>query len=92
MLKRENPKKSQKHRLPICTLPMLNGKMYLINSPGLIAAGMRNRDLSFDPFSLEFAEGLLGIERKYVDMWSAEVRWVLPYLTFTILNNDTTTP
>lgn len=32
--------------LPICTLPMLNGK--------LISSAMRSKDISFDPFALEF--------------------------------------
>lgn len=40
--------------LPICTLPMLNGKLYVINSPNLISSAMRSKDLSFDPFVLEF--------------------------------------
>ncbi|KAK0646535.1 cytochrome P450 [Cercophora newfieldiana] len=61
---------------PICTLPMLGGKIYLINSPSLIAAAMRNRELSFDPFAIDFAEGLLGIERKYVDGLFATPGWV----------------
>jgi len=65
-----------KARLPICTLPMLNGKVYVVNSPALIAASMRNRELSFDPFALEFAEGLLGIERKHVDELFGKPGWV----------------
>ncbi|KAK1751623.1 cytochrome P450 [Echria macrotheca] len=56
-------------RLPICTLPMLNGKLYLINSPSLISAAMRNRDLSFDPFAVEFSVKLLDIEEKWYRAW-----------------------
>lgn len=40
---------------------MLNGKMYLISSPSLVAAAFRSRDLSFSPFALEFSGPLLGI-------------------------------
>ncbi|KAK5664333.1 hypothetical protein OQA88_554 [Cercophora sp. LCS_1] len=60
------------HRFPICTLPMLNGKMYLICSPALISAAMKNRDLSFDPFALEFSSALLEIPPKYVEEWSKD--------------------
>ncbi|KAK0623481.1 cytochrome P450 [Immersiella caudata] len=66
----------RKKPLPICTLPMLNGKLYVIHSAPLIAAGMRNRELSFDPFAVDFSEGLLGIERKYVDEVFAKPGWV----------------
>ncbi|KAH8685074.1 cytochrome P450 [Ilyonectria robusta] len=61
--------------LPICTLPMLNGKLYVINSPNLISSAMRSKDLSFDPFVLEFIVNGLGIPgdqaRKYTqpDTW-----------------------
>ncbi|KAK4456224.1 cytochrome P450 [Podospora aff. communis PSN243] len=66
----------RRNPLPICTLPMLGGKLYVIHSAPLIAAGMRNRDLSFDPFAIDFSEGLLGIERKYVDGVFAKPGWV----------------
>ncbi|PKS08611.1 hypothetical protein jhhlp_004997 [Lomentospora prolificans] len=57
--------------LPICSLPMLNGYIYVINDPALISAAMRNRNLSFDPFSLEFAVGSLGMTQHHVDLFSA---------------------
>ncbi|KAK3935473.1 cytochrome P450 [Diplogelasinospora grovesii] len=57
-------------RMPICTLPMLNGKLYVINSPTLISAAMRSRDLSFDPFSIEFAEGALGLTKEHTKLFS----------------------
>ena len=47
----------RERRLPICTLPVLNGKLYVINSPSLISAAMRSKDLSFVPFSVEFSAG-----------------------------------
>ncbi|RSL50929.1 hypothetical protein CEP54_011692 [Fusarium duplospermum] len=50
--------------LPICTLPMLHGKMYVINSPDLITAAMKNGDISFDPFLLEVPVGLFGLSKK----------------------------
>lgn len=58
--------------MPICTLPMLHGQVYVINSPSLIAAAMRNRNLSFDPFSLEFAESAMGMTRQHVEIFSRE--------------------
>lgn len=67
------PPSSLRHRLSICTLPMLNGKMYLISSPSLVAAAFRSRDLSFSPFALEFSGPLLGIPAADVgpDRWGA---------------------
>ncbi|KAH8666526.1 cytochrome P450 [Xylariales sp. PMI_506] len=38
----------QEHQLPACTLPVLSGKVYVLNSPGLIAAGLRASTLSHD--------------------------------------------
>lgn len=35
--------------MPICTLPTLQGKIYLINSPDLISAAFKARTLGFDP-------------------------------------------
>ncbi|KAL2024713.1 hypothetical protein VTK56DRAFT_6914 [Thermocarpiscus australiensis] len=48
-------------RMPICTLPVLNGKLYVVNSPALISAAMRSRDLSFDPFVEMFSKNALGL-------------------------------
>jgi hypothetical protein len=36
--------------MPICTLPMLIGKMYFVNSPGLVSAVFKARTLNFDPY------------------------------------------
>jgi hypothetical protein len=57
--------------MPICTLPMLNGQVYVINEPALIAAAMRNRNLSFDPFSLEFAEASMGMTKRHIEIFAA---------------------
>ncbi|KAI8651201.1 hypothetical protein NCS55_01363700 [Fusarium keratoplasticum] len=54
--------------LPICTLPMLHGKMYIINAPDLITAAMKNGDISFDPFLLEVPVGLFGLSKKLSDI------------------------
>ncbi|GAB1320360.1 hypothetical protein MFIFM68171_10570 [Madurella fahalii] len=40
----------REYRMPICTLPVLTGKIYVINSPALISAAMRSKALSFYPF------------------------------------------
>lgn len=47
--------------MPIATLPMLNGKLYMITDPVMIQNGFRNNKLSFDPFELEFAQRMLGL-------------------------------
>ncbi|KAJ0164669.1 7-alpha-hydroxycholest-4-en-3-one 12-alpha-hydroxylase [Colletotrichum tanaceti] len=47
--------------MPICTLPMLHGKMYVANSPSLIAAAMRHADISFEPFQIEATSAVLGL-------------------------------
>ncbi|KAM0335117.1 hypothetical protein ACHAQA_000153 [Verticillium albo-atrum] len=52
--------------MPICTLPMLNGKMYVINSPSLITAALRNNDISFEPFPLELSSGIMGITARHL--------------------------
>lgn len=45
---------------------MLHGKMYVINSPELITAAMKNIDISFDPFLIEFSVPLLSLNDKIV--------------------------
>jgi len=49
---------------------MLNGYIYVINDPALISAAMRNRNLSFDPFTLEFATGSMGMTQRQVEIFS----------------------
>ncbi|KAI5460810.1 cytochrome P450 [Mariannaea sp. PMI_226] len=60
----------KENTLPICTLPMLSGKLYVINSPGLVSAAMKNKDLSFDPFSLEFSSGAMGLTKEHIRLYS----------------------
>ncbi|KAH6970552.1 cytochrome P450 [Ilyonectria sp. MPI-CAGE-AT-0026] len=43
---------------PIATLPMLTGKMYAVWDPALIAAGLRNKNLSTTPHTIAFAKAL----------------------------------
>lgn len=64
---------SLRRRFPIGTLPMLNGKVYLVSSPSLVAAAFRSRDLSFSPFALEFAGPLLDIPKPHLgpEAWGA---------------------
>ena len=50
--------------MPICSLPMLNGYIYVINDSALISAAMRNRNSSVDPFTLEFATGSMGMTQR----------------------------
>ena len=49
---------SRKGQRPIATLPMLNGKMYAVWDPLLVAAGLRNKDLSQNPFIEKMAVDL----------------------------------
>jgi hypothetical protein len=56
--------------MPICTLPMLNGKMYVINSPTLISAATRCKELTFEPFVLEFTTGVLGLSKRHIEVYS----------------------
>ncbi|TLD34163.1 hypothetical protein PspLS_01194 [Pyricularia sp. CBS 133598] len=51
---------------PICTLPMLAGKMYVIYSPAMIQAAMRSRDLSFLPFAEHWSEDVVGIQKDHL--------------------------
>ncbi|KAF9878224.1 prostacyclin synthase [Colletotrichum karsti] len=55
--------KSLEHRnMPIATLPILNGKLYGVWDPVLIQSIYRNKDLSFEPFAVEFAQRELGFD------------------------------
>ncbi|KAF5019816.1 hypothetical protein F66182_8185 [Fusarium sp. NRRL 66182] len=59
-------------RLPICTLPMLNGKLYIINAPDLIQSALRNNDISFDPFLVEFTKAMWAVSKSAVDLLNDE--------------------
>ncbi|KAI9151503.1 Cytochrome P450 monooxygenase [Paramyrothecium foliicola] len=54
----------KENAMPICTLPMLSGKLYIINSPELVQAAMRTQEISFDPFQLEFSVTIFGLNEK----------------------------
>ncbi|KAF6800993.1 prostacyclin synthase [Colletotrichum sojae] len=56
--------------LPICTLPMLHGKMYVANSPGLIAAAMPSHDISPYPFQVEASSAMLGLPQHHVERFT----------------------
>lgn len=51
----------------ICTLPMLHGKMYVANSPSLIAAAMRHGDISSMPFQIEASSAVLDLPKHHID-------------------------
>ncbi|KAL9564974.1 hypothetical protein ACKAV7_010888 [Fusarium commune] len=48
----------------IATLPMLNGKIYAIWSPSLVQSALRNKNLTFDVFGIEFAENVFGLNKE----------------------------
>ncbi|GKT50810.1 25-hydroxycholesterol 7-alpha-hydroxylase [Colletotrichum spaethianum] len=50
----------ENRKMAAATLPILNGKVYGIWDPVLIQSVYRNRDLSFEPFAVEFAQRELG--------------------------------
>lgn len=52
--------------MPICTLPMLHGKMYVANSPSLIAAAMRHGDISSMPFQIEASSAVLDLPKHHI--------------------------
>ncbi|KAF9876143.1 prostacyclin synthase [Colletotrichum karsti] len=52
---------------PICTLPMLHGKMYLVNSPALIAAAMRNGNISFYPFQSLASTAIIDLPQRHIE-------------------------
>ncbi|KFY30409.1 hypothetical protein V494_08160 [Pseudogymnoascus sp. VKM F-4513 (FW-928)] len=54
--------------LPIFTLPLGLGKMYIITSPALVQAAMRKKTLSFEPLTVAFAERMVGFGPNIVDL------------------------
>jgi hypothetical protein len=47
--------------MPVATLPMIDGKLYMITDPTMAQAAFRHKNLSFDPFTLEFAQRMLSV-------------------------------
>ncbi|KAM0817233.1 hypothetical protein AB5N19_03038 [Seiridium cardinale] len=58
--------------MPACTLPMINGKMYIINDPALISATFRARSLSFDPYLLKTIESMIPISAKTAELFKSD--------------------
>ena len=50
---------SKSNGMPICTLPVLGDKVYVINSITMISAALRCTSLSFDPFMVIFCKNAL---------------------------------
>ncbi|KAI0424154.1 cytochrome P450 [Xylaria sp. FL1042] len=50
--------------LPIYTMPLLNKKVYVINSPLLVNAAFSNRNLSFEPFITDFVKQMDELSHK----------------------------
>lgn len=58
---------SRKHNMPICTLPILGGKLYVINSPDLAHSAILSRTLNFEPYVADFI-------RKMTDVGDAAMK------------------
>jgi cytochrome P450 len=56
-------------RAPGHTLPIMGGKMYVLNTPGLVEAVFKNRSLSFDPHVQMFIEKTTSVDRAGLDIW-----------------------
>lgn len=52
---------SEKSKMPVATVPLLNSKLYLIWDPSLMQVAMRHENLSFDESTLEFAQRIFGL-------------------------------
>ncbi len=61
---------SKHNFVPICTLPVLHGKLYVINSAALISAAQRSQTLSFYPFVELFSQNALGLSKREVERFS----------------------
>ncbi|PNY22474.1 25-hydroxycholesterol 7-alpha-hydroxylase, partial [Tolypocladium capitatum] len=47
--------------MSIATLPMLNGKMYMVFDPDLIQSTLRSKAAAFEPFLVDFAQKSFGL-------------------------------
>ncbi|KAI0174438.1 cytochrome P450 [Pestalotiopsis sp. NC0098] len=65
----------EKEPMPACTLPMLSGKMYIINEPSLVSAVFRARTLSFDPYLFKTIKYMVPISAKAMGVLSSEDFW-----------------
>lgn len=57
--------------MTIATLPILNGKVYGVWDPVLVQAVYRNRNLSFEPFAVKFAQRELGFSNATLNILQA---------------------
>lgn len=62
--------RSKQHHMPICTLPVLNEKIYLVNSVALISAAGRSKNLSFYPFVAQFFQKAAGLDGEAADRFN----------------------
>ena len=53
--------------MPVYTLAILNKKIYVFSSPSLLQIIFRSKNLSFEPFMLEFSQRLLGVSDKVME-------------------------
>src|ERR1700736_2123976 len=60
---------SNKYQLPIYTLKILSGRLYIVTAPDLIAAIFRNaKTFSFEPFLLQSTEHVLDVKGETLDI------------------------
>jgi hypothetical protein len=65
--------------MPICTLPILNSKIYVINSPELAQSAIRSRTLSFEPHVTDFIEKMTDVGDAAMKVYSDPTffsRWI----------------
>jgi cytochrome P450 len=55
--------------MPICTLPILSGKLYVINSPELAQSAILNRSLSFEPYVTDFIRRMTDVGDKAMKIY-----------------------
>ncbi|KAK2009167.1 cytochrome P450 [Colletotrichum eremochloae] len=67
-----------KRSVPICTLPMLNGKGYVITDPELVFAVFRNRNLSLGPLISEMIHNITGLSEACMEVYNSasfQLQW-----------------
>ncbi|KAK1983708.1 cytochrome P450 [Colletotrichum cereale] len=60
-----------KSLVPICTLPMLNGKGYVITDPELISSAFRNRNLSLGPLISDMIHKITGLSEACMEVYNS---------------------
>ncbi|KAK1757983.1 25-hydroxycholesterol 7-alpha-hydroxylase [Echria macrotheca] len=58
-----------KYQMPICTLPILGGKLYVINSPEFAQSAILNRSLSFEPYVTDFIRRMTDVGDKAMKIY-----------------------